>query len=110
MKTYITTDKHPELKEGIEIGETGANIQKHEMFRSIEGHWKACDYTITNCLEKGYIKEVEKLEFTKSETLEFAIAWDHHFVREKSYKKELNNYFDIWIKSKEEIRDRIIST
>ena len=103
MSKYITTKEHPELKEGIEIGLTGANIQKNEMFRSIEGHWKASDYIIKNCLEKGYIKEVEKLEFTLSDLIDLVKFTDKYpQIRIKSNE----GIVDDWIEGKARLKNK----
>ena len=63
---YITTDKHPELKEGIDL-ETNASMfwafslsgSRHSISKPIKNDW----------IEKGYIKEVEEKEFTKSDMI-----------------------------------------
>ena len=49
-KKYITTGKHPELKEGIEIVQTSGKIERIEMFRDLSGIWNAAKFIIDNAL------------------------------------------------------------
>lgn len=91
---YITTDKHPEFKKGIEISISGGNIQKEEMYRDAVGKWKANDLIITNCIEKGYIKEVEEPEFTKSDLIE--ICYMRFGGNRKYFEKHLNITIGNW--------------
>lgn len=61
---YITTEKHPELKEGIEITCNDHSAAPYEYLIS-RGRLEL--HSFTPDLENGYIKEVEEKEFTKSD-------------------------------------------
>jgi ribosomal protein S8 len=66
---YITTNKHPELREGIEITEYPGST-----FFNLSGEDVKFSYIICkNWLDKGYIKEVEKKEFTRSDLVNLLI-------------------------------------
>ena len=65
-KKYITTDKHPELKEGI-ILKWGSD-QPAGLY-SQNGMY--IESPIDSGLENGYIKEVQYPEFTKDEMIDF---------------------------------------
>ena len=71
MKTYITTKEHPEFKESVKL--TGNESQ----YEFPLGHktFYCGQHTIDLWLKKGYIKEVEKPEFTKSDVLEIVGDW-----------------------------------
>ncbi len=66
MKKYETTQEHPDLKEGIILTE----IDNQYEFKL--GH--KTFFTGVPCIKvwisKGYIKEVEDLEFTKSDMID----------------------------------------
>ena len=58
---YITTDTHPELKEGIIIYK-GISDYRSDFFMSL------CNtFNIKTWEAQGYIKEVEEKEYTKSD-------------------------------------------
>ena len=70
---YITTDKHPELNEGIILQENAAH----------DGHLTEYYATyhktdIEHMSEKGYIKEVEEKEYTKSDMINFGQYYGNH--------------------------------
>ena len=90
-KKYITTDKHPEFKEGIKIVQTSGKIEKEEMFRDLSGLWNAAKYIIDNALEKGYIKEVQEPEFTRDDMIGFGKTL-------QGYDCEVGDCLDAWIK------------
>ena len=65
---YITTDKHPELKEGIML-EYSTHGQQYYTGSNM---YHATHHQVKALLEKGYIKEVEEKEFTKSDMISLA--------------------------------------
>ena len=89
MKKYITTSKHPELKEGvILIKNSGSEWCIH---KAIEPSFLYAEYNITIGLEKGYIKELEPKEFTASDMESYAsFAADH----------DRYDCLDLWLKTK----------
>lgn len=60
-KKYITTDKHPELKEGIALTFSDNRIVYEGFYLEIR---------LDSALEKGYIKEVQDQEFTRDQLKE----------------------------------------
>ena len=66
---YITTDKHPELKEGIIMHFESNGESWYSETRLYSYKLNQFEYA----KEQGYIKEVEEKEFTKSEMIEFLI-------------------------------------
>jgi hypothetical protein len=91
MKKYITTSKHPELKEGVLIDFNG--------FFDIDG-WTIYnkDLKIESWLEKGYIKRLEEKEFTKSDMIDFVDWFDDNHGESKYISWP--DCFDLWLKSK----------
>ena len=59
---YITTDKHPELKEGIELDSTGGDFWAFKLAKTNQSISRNAK---NDWLKKGYIKELKKPEFTK---------------------------------------------
>jgi len=93
MKKYITTDKHPELKEGIifngsMLGNCSALSHCRAYMNMEELH---------DSLQMGYIKELQEPEFTKDDMIRFAT----YFTTEKEYFLDIdidevfNNWLDI---------------
>ena len=70
---YITTDKHPELKEGLIIDgiEKGSYLVFTNEGIYVEIHKE-------KSIEKGYIKEVEEKEYIESEVKDFAVYYNEH--------------------------------
>ncbi len=67
MSNFITTNKHPELKEGLIFeywSDSGLWVCGPSNF------YKVMVNQLEALLEKGYIKEVEKPEFTKSDMID----------------------------------------
>lgn len=100
MKTkFITTDKHPELKEGLNIIPTCHNDQITEYCieikldkvgnRVIDVMVREIDYL----LAKGYIKELQEPEFTKDDMIDFALYHSDN-------KHLINNTLGQWLKRK----------
>jgi hypothetical protein len=100
---YITTEKHPELKEGIELH-----------YWELDSTWRAKPSNFYQCkqnqldglLADGYVKEVEytlytsfEEKFTKSDMIEFANYLDDNFDSSDT-KDRFNNYFYWWLKQR----------
>ena len=69
---YITTDKHPELKEGIKFKEC-TGVDNYVKYSSKRRFYFLSHNQLQAEISKGYIKEVEEKEFTKSDMIEFSI-------------------------------------
>ena len=67
---YITTDTHPHIKPNIEF-EKEIIIDRETGFYAT-GYIRFDETELSEQLEKGYIKEVQKKEFTKADMIEFA--------------------------------------
>ncbi|GAG11655.1 unnamed protein product, partial [marine sediment metagenome] len=65
---YITTDKHPELKEGVKIGYYEDQYEIKLSNKTFYAGQPCIDAWLSN----GYIKEVEEKEYTKSDMIDFA--------------------------------------
>lgn len=103
MKKYITTDKHPELKEGLIFGKwlktsMGVHFYSDEDNRESTLHSVE---TVPELISLGYIKEVEEKEFTKSDMLSFAEYFGA--VRDSQLNIEENVIceFNEWLKDRE---------
>ena len=66
---YITTDKHPELKEGIML-EYSAHGQQYYTGSNM---YHATHHQVKALLEKGYIKEVEEKKYTLNEIVDLDV-------------------------------------
>ena len=88
MKKYITTDKHPELKEGIILFINGDELISENA--TVEIHNE------DECVEEGYIKEVEENAFTKDDMLDFVIWFDEHIQGYEEY----DDYFNGWLQER----------
>ena len=71
-------------------------MQQHEMFRNSQGHWFANDLILNNCLEKGYIKEVEEKEFTRSDAVDL-LKYFEESGDNQLYYEVINN----WLKQRD---------
>ena len=100
---YITTEKHPELKEGRIID------AEHTAYFVVDKN-----RAFIEDIEKGYIKEVEEKEFTKSEAKE-AIEYCFNKMINLPYvelsicrlddQEEGNpsDFFDKWLKQRNKV-------
>jgi len=92
-KKYVTTEKNPTFKSGIEVKSTGAKYYiTIDVINSAT--WFNND-SIKILLEKGYIKEVEPKEFTKSDMIVFAKYYKGNYPMLGNL-----NILDNWIKRK----------
>lgn len=79
---YITTDTHPELKEGIEI----KYWENDSTWRTATtGLFRLTELQKDAELREGYIKELQEPEFTKDDMIEFAF-WA--LSEQDNYEKE----------------------
>ena len=95
MKKYITTDKHPELKEGVIIFK-GLYSYRTNFFLELRN-----EFDVDTWLEKGYIKELQEKEFTKDDMIEFA-----KFAKVRKEMSQLHltwdSEFNEWLKQRNE--------
>jgi len=86
---YITTDKHPELKEGLilECEDNQPDCIFHDNGTYIES-------SIITGICYGYIEEVEEKEFTKSDMIDFAIWYDNDMMSKMSEHHILNEWLE----------------
>ena len=68
---YITTDKHPELKEGLIIQMWSEGHELGDKYSTSQGLYVLFKNQLDSELKLGYIKEVEKFEFTKFDMIAF---------------------------------------
>jgi len=68
MKKYRVTDKHPELKEGIVFSQ---KYVSDDEYLSTSETLIIIESDIFKLIDKGWIKEIQKLEFTKDDLLSF---------------------------------------
>jgi len=69
---YLTTDKHPELKEGIEVIKHTISLLGATEYKTSEGYGIFTIPEFKHDLDKGYIKELQEPEFTKDDMIDFA--------------------------------------
>ena len=90
---YITTDKHPELKEGL-------ILESNYCFDIIINYGAAADikdnntmkYSSSYMLEKGYIKEVQEKDWTDADMIEFTNRISGYWCDGHSTKSALNEF------------------
>jgi len=63
MKKYITTDKHPELKEGCLI----QYLTHDNAWYTVSGFFCYEGEQLNYAVKNGYIKELQEKEFTKDD-------------------------------------------
>ena len=91
---YITTDKHPELKEGITIHETSEGD-----YISFLGFAKFSKVQNDHQLGVGHIKEVEEKEFTKSDVIDFGLNLP--LLYGNSIEEDINGFYNDWLKQRD---------
>ena len=74
-RIFITTSKHPELKEGVGLQTKAPHSGSAWFTPNGVSFFKE---TIEMHHIKGYIKEVQKPEFTKAAMIEFARWYSNH--------------------------------
>lgn len=89
---YITTDKHPELKEGITLHETSQGD-----YLSFLGFAKFSKVQIDHQLGVSHIKEVEEKEFTKSDCADLL---KHYWIGHGYDVEKCNSFIDEWQKQR----------
>ena len=72
MKTckYITTDKHPELKEGIQFKTSGSRKDMLVSYKNQTVY--IAKFDIDELIEDNFLKELQEPEFTRDDMLWFA--------------------------------------
>ena len=86
MKKYETTKEHPDLKERIILTE----IDNQYEFKLGHKTFFTGVPCINSWIRKGYIKEVQKKEFTESDMIGF-----HYWagsVKEEEVKEDFNDW------------------
>ena len=80
MKKYITTDKNMYLREGhnVVLNKYIYNNQIQKHIEKESHYWNLGEKLFDDWLEKGYIKEVEKPEFTKSDMIDLLEYDEEH--------------------------------
>ena len=97
MKTkYITTKSNPIFKEGVNIDKTESTQIGIHYFEP-EKTLHINDDVLRNWIEKGYIKELEEPEFTKSDILAIVGDW---------LKTERGTPFDQYLDNRIKNRDK----
>ena len=91
---YITTDTHPELKEGIEFEKS---IDYNDFYQSELGWTFILDDHFNECIENGYIKELQEPEFTKDDMMQFCGYLHNKLPTHSKTPKELLND---WLKQR----------
>ena len=91
---YITTDKHPELKEGLIINIIffpTSGVHYYDENKALH-----CILSGPELVEKGYIKEVEEKEYTKSDMINYG---DYRMnTLGGGIEKSEGDIFDNWLK------------
>ena len=85
-KKYVTTETNLVFKKGIEFEKLNDNTDSMGTWVNVKtGFHRIANVTVDDWIKKGYIKEVEPKEFTKSDMVEFA---------ENCIKQDLKLYAD----------------
>lgn len=69
MKKYRTTDKHPQLKPGVQVMES-KSVNDYFHFKGNCVFVNTVDFRVW--LNDGYIEEIQEPEFTKDDMIDFA--------------------------------------
>ena len=96
MSKYITTNKHPDLKKGVIFNGT----DKQYEFKLGYKTFYCGQPTIDIWLKKGYIKEVEKPEFTKADNIDLIIYTFDEAGKSPLRMEDAESIFNDWIKNK----------
>ena len=92
---YETTNKHPELKEGLILeywSDSSMWVCGPSKF------YKVMVNQLEALLEKGYIKEEGEPEFTKSDMIDFANNWHNHYSH---HCAGTETAYNDWIKNRD---------
>ena len=84
---FITTDKHPELKEGTIVFK-GVSNYRTNFFTHL-----CNEFNLQTWISQGYIKEVEEKEYTKSDMIEF-FEWSSGAFGKKEGKNAFYNFIN----------------
>ena len=88
---YLTTKENPVFKEGLKIKFTG---NKFYIEIELSSHYWMSENQIHSHLQRGYIKEIEGKEFTKSDMIAFQL-WNNIMT-----KNGVTNDLKIWLNQK----------
>ena len=92
MKTkYITTELHPELKEGI-IFEQSQNRNSYCVHPATDKSSLYMEQHTKKGLEKGYIKEVQEPKWTDQDMIDFVNITNHKCGYMDSLKAALEQF------------------
>lgn len=106
MKKYEVTEKHPALKKGCIISESSSKVysRNQDEFNTFNILFKKgnktifidhlIDTPIKEQIEEGWIQEIQELEFTKDDMINFGFECSKKWQKKgtQSIKKELNNF------------------
>ena len=90
MKKYETTKENPIFKEGLFVNDMGKEKVINVNFNHLIEQVEINGYHLEIWLEKGYIKEVQKKEFTENDMIGF-----HYWagsVKEEEAKEDFNDW------------------
>ncbi len=90
MKKYETTKEHPELKEGLIIQMWSEGHELGDKYSTLKGLYMLFKNQLDSELKLGYIKEVQKKEFTEDDMIGF-----HYWagsVKEEEAKEDFNDW------------------
>ena len=93
MKNYVTTKENPIFKEGIKFKSESHSYISIRFSRNQD----VKELEISTLLEKGYIKEVEDKQFTKSDMIYFA----RYYVNQAEVNLSGIEIVDRWIKQRD---------
>ena len=100
---YITTKESPIFKEGIQLRASFICDENHDNIEFLNGEDKITlpKPKFKVWLNKGYIKEVEEKEFTKSDGAEAILYFHNSYESSDMSIEEARNVFNDWLKQRD---------
>ena len=95
MKNYVTTKENPIFKEGIKFKSESHSYISIRFSRNQD----VKELEISTLLEKGYIKEVEDKQFTKSDIEDF-LSYYFNADFDSALLNAINHSFYCWLKQR----------
>ena len=94
MKKYETTKEHPELKEGLIIEMWSEGHELAHKYSTLKGLYMLFKNQLDSELKLGYIKEVQKKEFTKSDMIDLLkyVSSDFSVFSLTTLEDDVENY------------------
>ena len=94
MKKYETTKENPIFKEGLFVNDMGKEKVINVNFNHLIEQVEINGYHLEIWLEKGYIKEVQKKEFTKSDMIDLLkyVSSDFSVFSLTTFEDDVENY------------------